>query len=102
MTFNDFNELNNKIESILQTYIGKNDREDLSARIHVKLSPSYMNILFEQHEKFRLDVSKESSCYCIDVTYHRKSPRMEETMGCVHVLKFVDGIFTEVTKKDTE
>lgn len=50
MTFDSFRELNTKIESILQTYIGKNDREDLSARIHVKLSPVYENIQFEQNE----------------------------------------------------
>lgn len=102
MTFDSFRELNTKIESILQTYIGKNDREDLSARIHVKLSPVYMNILFEQNEDFRLDVSKESSCYYIDVMYRRKSPRMEETMDCIHILKFVDGKFTELTKEQSK
>lgn len=102
MTFNEFSLLNDQIESILQTYIGKNDREDLSARIHVKLSPVYMNILFEQNEDFRLDVSKESSCYYIDVIYRKKSARMTETMECEHCLKFLDGIFTEVTKAQSK
>ncbi len=101
MTFNEFRELNNKIDSILQTYIGKTDREDLSPRFHIKLSPVLENLRFEQNEKFRLDISKESSCYYIDVMYRRTSSRMEETHECEHCLKFVDGLFTEVTKSQS-
>ncbi len=102
MTFNDFRELNNKIETILQTYIGKNDREDLSARIRIKLSPVYENLRLGRYEKFQVVISKESSCYYIEVMYRRTSSRMEETYECEHCLKFVDGIFTEYTKSQSK
>jgi len=102
MTFDSFRKMNEEIESILQTYIGKSDRENLSARIDIKLSPVYEHLRFEQNEKFRLDVSKESSCYYIDVMYSRESTRMREVMECVHTLKFVDGKFTEVTKEQSK
>lgn len=105
MTFNEFRELNNKIESILQTYIGKNNSVDLKTRIAIKLSPVYENILFEQNEKFRLDISRtfsDNGAYYIDVMYSRETTRMREVCECIHTLKFVDGKFTEVAKKDTE
>lgn len=102
MTFNDFRELNNKVESILQTYIGKNDREDLSTRIHIKLSPVYENILFEQNEKFRVDVKKINIGYEVYVEYVQRLAMMINHFECYHTLIVVDGKFTELTKEQSK
>ena len=105
MTFDSFRELNNKIETILQTYIGKNDRADLKTRIAIKLSSVYENILFETNERFRLDISRtfsDNGVYYIDVMYSRETTRMREVCECIHTLKIVDGKFTELTKEQSK
>jgi len=99
MEFNDFRNLMKEFESILETFVGTNDREDLSNKIRIKLSPTYENILFEFNECFVVNVSKESSGYFIDVILTKVSSRMRELHECELFMKVLDGKIVEICKQ---
>jgi len=102
MDVDSFRNLMNEFETILETFVGKGDREDLSDRIRIKLSPAYEKILFEGNEKFKVYVAKESSGYFVDVMYTKETPRMTQVNECELFMKVLDGKFVEIRRQDSK
>lgn len=96
MDFNSFRNLMTEFETILETFVGKDDREDLSPRIQIKLSPAYEKILFESNEKFKVYVVKDRSGYFVDVMYTKETPRMTQVNECELFMKVLDGKIVEI------
>lgn len=96
MEINSFRNLMNEFESILKTFVGMDDEEDLSPRIHIKLSPAYEKILFEANETFRVDIFKERLGYFIDII-HEKKYSNKNTIAKEYFLKVVDGKIVELS-----
>lgn len=96
MDVDSFRNLMNQFETILETFVGKDDREDLSDRIRIKLSSAYENILFESNEKFYVDIFKERSGCFIQVIQQTNFPN-ENIIEEEYFLKVVAGKIVELS-----
>ena len=96
MDVDSFRNLMNQFETILETFVGKDDREDLSDRIRIKLSSAYENILFESNEKFYVDIFKERSGCFVDV-FHETKHSNKHTIQKEYFLKVLDGKIVELS-----